>query len=294
MSSELVYDNPKLLIQKLNQLAQEGHYVFRGYSKQDELLPSLIRDSNYTDLEIDFLKEFEKYGSPYFHATTPIDFMSYAQHFGIPTRLLDFTFNPFIALSFALYSLKGPKYKVEEDKDFYYLLVTDLKENYVIEQFTFEKENLVGASKQLDTLCDKSEIIIKCINKSNYYQGFHIKEFQHKSKYNGKILFVDPCKSNQRITMQQGLFMFPYVLKKERHIGLIKNNSTVIAIHKSIRNQLLAYLDTLGFNTYRLMPDLPSVCSAITRNVKEKKQPKDNYKKINLWFSEEKNEEKQE
>ena len=120
----------QIVIDRLNELAKTGRYVFRGYGKQDELLPNIIRKGNYVDIEDKLLKDFEKYGSSYFHATTPIDFMSYAQHFGLPTRLLDFTRNPFIALSFALYSPKSNgRYNVPEDKEYYYVRYASLDDN---------------------------------------------------------------------------------------------------------------------------------------------------------------------
>jgi hypothetical protein len=95
------------------------------------LLPSLIRDKiSYADVEIELLEKFERYGSHYFHATTPIDFMSYAQHFGLPTRLLDFTYNPFIALSFALHGKKSnARYTEPSDKTYYYVCYASLDEN---------------------------------------------------------------------------------------------------------------------------------------------------------------------
>ena len=73
-------DGAQRVIDELTGLARSGGKVFRGYNKQDELLPSLIRDKvSYTDVESELLKDFERYGSHYFHAATPIDFMSYAQ-----------------------------------------------------------------------------------------------------------------------------------------------------------------------------------------------------------------------
>lgn len=67
--------------------------------------------------------------------------------------------------------------------------------------------------------------------------------------------------------MQQGLFMFPYNLDKETHLEIIENNTCLIKIHKNTRRDLLKYLNTLGINSFRLMPDLQSICYAIKRNV---------------------------
>lgn len=68
------------VIDRLNDLARKGGYVFRGYGKQEELFPNIIRKKDFVNIEFELLYDFEKYGSSYFHATTPIDFMSYAQH----------------------------------------------------------------------------------------------------------------------------------------------------------------------------------------------------------------------
>ena len=38
--------------------------------------------------------------------------------------------------------------------------------------------------------------------------------------------------------MQQGLFLFPYILEKEKHIDLLDNNTGIIKISKDIRDEL--------------------------------------------------------
>ena len=59
-------EGAKRVIEVLTSLAQNGGNVFRGYNKQDELLPSLIRDKiSYADVEIELLEKFERYGSHY-------------------------------------------------------------------------------------------------------------------------------------------------------------------------------------------------------------------------------------
>lgn len=98
-----VFDNKSALIARLTELAESGNWVFRGYSKQDQLQPNIIR-RNLVDQERELLFEFERSANQYLNTSNPVDFMSYAQHYGLATRLLDFTYNPFIAL-FLRYSL---------------------------------------------------------------------------------------------------------------------------------------------------------------------------------------------
>ena len=38
-----------------------------------------------------------------------------------------------------------------------------------------------------------------------------------------------------------------------------------------IRDELQRYLDTIGINSYRLMPDLSSVCEAVERKIRDER-----------------------
>ena len=121
-----VFTSAEHLIDRLTELARNKNMVFRGYGKQSELLPNIIRDNDLEDQEIVLLSCFEQYALQYFSVNNAIDFMSYGQHFGLPTRLLDFTYNPFVALFFALFMPKGPKYSLEDDKNYYYIRYCDI------------------------------------------------------------------------------------------------------------------------------------------------------------------------
>ena len=87
-----------------------------------------------------------------------------------------------------------------------------------------------------------------------------------------KILIVDPNQSNQRVVMQQGLFMMPYTLDKTEHEEIIKRNNLVIMIDKGLRSELIEYLDTLGYNAFRLMPDLANICNAVKRKILDERR----------------------
>lgn len=273
--------NIESVIDRLSQLATRGNCVFRGYNTQKELYPNLIRDRNYSKYESSLLKEFEKYGRQYFNSNNAIDFMSCAQHFGLPTRLIDFTYNPFIALSFSLYYQKtNAKYIDTADKSYYYISFASLEKNIYVNSI-YPKEDLFhGSLTRTDSLaviaCQSIDNINDLFGKNvlkrsitSLHIGGSLEKLENEQQKlkDRRILFVDPNLSNQRVIMQQGLFMFPYTLDKNEHIKIIRNNTSTIMIHKSLREDLLKYLDTLGYNAFRLMPDLSSVCTAVTRKV---------------------------
>lgn len=101
-------------IEKLQQKA--GHPLwFRGAGKRShELVPSLYRHPTATrpeaflDLERQLLTRFRQRSLPYHtrDLTNDWDAMFFMQHYGVPTRLLDWTENPFTALHFALMTAK--------------------------------------------------------------------------------------------------------------------------------------------------------------------------------------------
>ena len=292
-----VFTNKDHLIDRLTELAISGKWVFRGYNTQEQLLPNVIR-RNVSDVEDTLLFEFERYGAQYINASNPVDFMSYAQHFGLSTRLLDFTYNPFVALYFALFSPKSNgNYRNPEDKDYYYIRYASTNNNIMIHHIPYFNDEPLF---EINSMAQRSMALIETVEAM--FSGQNISSFlfdspekmvsaffksiamhtdindmdafvsDNKEKVsNGAILFIDPNQSNQRLVMQQGLFMFPYTLDEKKHLQVIESNTSLIKIKKDLRDELLAYLDTIGINAFRIMPDLPSVCAAVERKVKDRR-----------------------
>jgi hypothetical protein len=85
-----------------------SRFAFRGLSNVNyRLETSLVRlGGDYVKLERHLLRNFKKYAHRSVVERDSLwNWLSVAQHFGLPTRILDWTYSPFIAMHFATASI---------------------------------------------------------------------------------------------------------------------------------------------------------------------------------------------
>jgi hypothetical protein len=100
------------LLRELNSLP--NHYIYRGHSDANWKLQSSLERVIGLAWSADSAKKFEEYSLDVFQSKfhlydkenvvpdSKLAWLSIMQHYGVPTRLLDFTASPYVALYFAL------------------------------------------------------------------------------------------------------------------------------------------------------------------------------------------------
>ncbi len=276
---ELHYDNVDLLFEDLHKAnANTNNIIYRGISYDSERYPGIMRVRSHTPekshnlyrKEFDMLQEFRhESASSLGNCFSALDFVCAAQHYGIPTRLIDWTYNPFVALYFALSAQVNI-----ESKDFQYrilcgdvrnqLAFTDIYHSLTVGQYS----NLIadGRVEHYKSFVRDISVTDKLIKKCKR-EGMKDCE----SKINNFIV-LRPGNSNARINAQKGLFVIPRTLDKRKIDEEYRDSGVqTITLSSEIRREALKHLANLGYSRLHLFCDLQNIC----QHIKESALPED-------------------
>lgn len=228
-------------------------FVYRGLSNKDyELKTSLYRlQNNPKDLEGHLLRNFKKY-APQDSVSENNDWnwLAVAQHHGLPTRLLDWTFSPYVALHF-----------MSEELDKY-------DEDGVIWCVDFFETRKLLPKKFKDSLDLKSHkaFSVDLLNTICPDVGKDLEKFenQHGEEF---LLFFEPPSMDERIVNQFALFSVmsnPNTIVDEwlaSHPHLFHR----IIIPSKLKWEVRDKLDGANITERVIYPGLDGLCSWLKR-----------------------------
>jgi hypothetical protein len=163
-------------------------YVYRGmYNKDFDLKTSLMRlGGAYEQLEPHLLRNFRKYAHDNASPGNSIwNWLAVAQHHGLPTRLLDWTYSPYVALHFATANLAN------QEADAVIWCVNYVKSNNYLPKL------LKGAIMEEGSNVFTPEVLEPVCASLKELASFQDEDF---------VLFLEPPSLDARIVHQFALF----------------------------------------------------------------------------------------
>ncbi|MCY7945022.1 FRG domain-containing protein [Bacillus atrophaeus] len=230
-------------IEKLSQFTEyvealpKEFILSRGQEREYELLPGALRFDDTKQRKYSrgavqyFLNEFKvnchNYVKQPINIRDDYEWMVYAQHYGIPTRLLDFTYSHVVSLMFAVEN----SFQDNEDLDAEVWFLNPLELNY--------------------KFASRSDIL-------NISNGEKI----NLDNYDGPVAFK-ARKLNERINAQDGLFV--YFQDNSFPLSDLKEDNIIrrLVIKGEYKKDILSSLYSMGIGFTTLYPELQSVTKDI-------------------------------
>ncbi len=238
-----------------------SRFAFRGLSDASyRLETTLMRlGGDYVKLERHLLRNFRKYA---FRAVVERDslwhWLSVAQHFGLPTRILDWTYSPFIAMHFATANID--KFHL----DGVIWAVNYVKAHELLPQFLRDRLEEEGANVMTLQLMNESINSLKALDALDARSGEMV------------VIFFEPPSIDDRIVNQ---FAFCSVMSDpslvlddwlETHPELARK----IVVPASLKWEIRDKLDQANVNERVLFPGLDGLSRWLKRHYSPSTQPR--------------------
>jgi DNA-binding transcriptional ArsR family regulator len=272
----------RTFLQQLDKLDTRGKPLryFRGHSKQSfQLKPSIFRNSGWIANEAAMLRELIlRCPNDFSGGLTTFQCLVKMQHYGLPTRLLDVTSNPLVALYFASESHEQDEedgevlafgYDVDSVKYF------DSDTVSVIANLSRRSSDF-AVPEPVDSHGSDPEKAIERFNSLDSIKlllhdiGTDKPHFLPKIKREDleRVVCVKPLLDNPRIIRQEGAFLLFGCNKKKREPARLEESAIVarLIINRDEKQNLREQLRTLGITRATMYPEIEHVAMHIRQS----------------------------
>ena len=263
------------------QATSSNHYKFyyRGHYKTSySLIPSVFRDI-YWSKEDYYYHEIMVRCPDRFQFLTHLDKLVLMQHYGSPTRLLDVTSNPLVALYFACKNF-GCKDCSNSDAGLIYVF-TKLAEEVVYSDS--DKALMLSCLAKFSSQ-DKARLLNLCLDnlpndkfpqasnsryKDDVVERFYYEVTTEVPSFKREIkpidllqpLFVQPNKSNGRILKQDGAFVLSGLSDNPAQAQKKLEKISYTALNIRNQEEILKELEQLEIHEASLFPEVDKVAN---------------------------------
>ena len=255
---------------KIRSIAARSDQVllFRGHgSWRYRLLPSVLREVRYKRNEHIVVRELvASHPEDFAGDTTTLEQLVRVQHYALPSRLLDATWNPLVALYFAA----AEKFDVNGE------VVVFRVDTSVVKYYDSDTVSCVSNLAHLTTE-QKDAIDFAAADFNNQTSIDRLLQFirvekphfraQIEPNHLRTVWCVKPKQNNRRILAQSGAFLI-FGLTAELDTNPVSNIAIErIRINKSSKAQILSELDRVAINESTMFPEIERAASYITKRL---------------------------
>jgi len=258
-------------------LSDDRVLIYRGHSdRKYEIKPSLFRNDGWVQNEDKMFKELILENPNDFHDDeSALENLVRMQHFSLPTKILDFTENPLVALYFACV---GESEK-DQNGEVVFLSVPKKEVKYYDSDTVSILSNLSKINtdtKKMDLSKDRktfneTEEVLQLVHSIREEKSYFDPLIDPKDI--DKTICVKVKKNNRRIIAQSGLFLiFGLISDPKKYIPsdwyAIKDNRERIIIDKSSKEKLLKDLSLMNISERTMFPDVEKTAKQIKERYK--------------------------
>ena len=224
-----------------------SNFVYRGVPRVTHTLETSLQTGGYEGHERHLLTSFRKYASQRaVHGDWVWNWLSLAKHHGLPTRLLDWSYSPYVALHFATVDVRH----IEEDAAVWCV------------DFRRTNELLPASLKKLLRGDDANIFTTEMLNRV----ATSLAEFDSLSKRDF-VVFFEPPSLDERIVNQFALFSLPSSPTLSLEELLKRRDSTYrrIIIPAALKWEVRDKLDQANITERVLFPGLDGLSQWLKR-----------------------------